>query len=195
MSESFRHDSLHDSLTGMPNRALLTERLEHLAQRAVRTPSNVAVLFADLDDFKAVNDTFGHAVGHDLLVAVAARLSADLRSGDTLARLSGDEFVIVCEDVARPDDAFVLGERIIAAFTDPFGLGGQPVAISASVGIVYAGSGAVHLDRLLQAADGAMYEAKQVGGDGQRLVDLRHTQSAARSTQPGLRHRSSLRRQ
>ncbi|MGZ7023829.1 MAG: diguanylate cyclase domain-containing protein, partial [Ilumatobacteraceae bacterium] len=98
-SEAAREHSLHDDLTGLPNRALLIQRLEHAILRCQRSGKMVAILFADLDLFKGINDTFGHHVGDELLVAVAERLTALLRPGDTVARLSGDEFVILCEDI------------------------------------------------------------------------------------------------
>jgi diguanylate cyclase (GGDEF)-like protein len=165
---------LHDSLTGLPNRALLRERLKHVAHRAVRNPSNVAVLFTDLDHFKRVNDTFGHSIGDELLVAVAQRLSGVLRPGDTLARLSGDEFVIVCEDLDRADNALAVAERVLAAFMVPFELTALSLAVSASVGIAYAGSGeTAAFDQLLVSADTAMYEAKRIGGGRHQLIDLR----------------------
>lgn len=92
-SDRFQYSAMHDTLTGLPNRLLLHERLEHASQRAKRTQTNTAILFADLDNFKHVNDTFGHLVGDELLLAVAQRMSGLIRSSDTLARFSGDEFV------------------------------------------------------------------------------------------------------
>ncbi|MDX6495321.1 MAG: hypothetical protein QOE17_1307, partial [Gaiellales bacterium] len=103
-SERFRQSALHDALTGLPNRTLLQQRLEHAAQRAKRSHSTAALLFADLDKFKRINDSYGHGVGDELLVAVGRRLSALLRPGDTLARISGDEFVILCEELTQPAD-------------------------------------------------------------------------------------------
>ena len=114
-----RHSALHDPLTSLPNRRLLQERIEQAAQRALRSPTTAAVLFADLDRFKTVNDTYGHRAGDELLVAVAHRLSTLVRSGDTLARVSGDEFVFLCEDLTAPSDAEWLAERVNAVFAGP----------------------------------------------------------------------------
>ncbi|HEY0869652.1 MAG TPA: sensor domain-containing diguanylate cyclase, partial [Acidothermaceae bacterium] len=111
-SERFRHTALHDPLTGLPNRLLLQQRLEHAAQRAQRSHTNAAVLFVDLDRFKRVNDTHGHRVGDDLLCAIAERLTGLVRPGDTLARFSGDEFVFLCEDLTSAADVEALAERV-----------------------------------------------------------------------------------
>ncbi len=119
-----RELSLHDALTGLPNRALLMERLEHSLLRGRRSGLTSAVFFVDLDRFKVVNDTFGHRVGDEVLVAVAARLSEVLRPGDTLARVSGDEFVVLCEDLDGPAQADVIVGRLDAAFDQPFALSG-----------------------------------------------------------------------
>ena len=124
-SERFHHDALHDPLTGLANRVLLQERLEHAAERRKRSHTSAAILFADLDRFKQVNDTHGHQVGDELLVAVAHRLSNLVRSGDTLARFSGDEFVFLCEDLHSIADAEILAKRVDEAFAEPFELAAQ----------------------------------------------------------------------
>src|SRR5665213_1862763 len=134
-SERFRHSALHDPLTGLPNRLLLQQRLEHAAQRAQRSHSLAAVLFADLDGFKAVNDTHGHAAGDELLIAVASRLSHLVRPGDTLCRYAGDEFVFLCEDLTGEGDAETLAGRVDAAFAEPFTLSEGEVSVTASVGM------------------------------------------------------------
>ena len=123
-TDQFRHGALHDPLTGLPNRVLLQQRLEHAAQRARRSHTNAAVLFVDLDRFKQVNDTHGHQVGDELLLAVAQRLTGLVRPGDTLARVSGDEFVFLCEDLTRPSDVEALARRVDEAFAEPFVLEG-----------------------------------------------------------------------
>jgi diguanylate cyclase (GGDEF)-like protein len=172
-SDRSREMALHDSLTGLPNRVLLLERLEHAVLRGRRSGKVAAVLFADLDRFKLVNDLYGHTIGDDLLVAVAQRLSSVLRSGDTLARMSGDEFVILCEDLDGPDEVDPIAARIEAALAVPFNLAGAEVEITASVGIAYSGPGDQLSERLLQDADTAMYQAKRKGGARHQIVDLR----------------------
>ena len=172
-SERFRHDALHDPLTGLPNRLLLQQRLEHASQRARRSHTDAAILFADLDRFKQVNDTYGHQVGDNLLLAVARRLSGLVRPGDTLARVSGDEFVFLCEDLHSPDDVQLLARRIDEAFTDPFVLVGLELNITASVGVAFAGPGDDISDELVIKADIAMYQAKRKGGAGHQIIDLR----------------------
>jgi diguanylate cyclase (GGDEF)-like protein len=178
-SDHFRHSSLHDPLTGLPNRLMLQQRLEHAAQRAKRSHSNSAILFADLDRFKQVNDTHGHQVGDELLCAVASRLASLVRPGDTLARFSGDEFVFLCEDLGSAADAESLASRIDTSFADPFSLGDIELAITASVGTAYAGPGQDLSAQLLVDADIAMYQAKRKGGAGHQIFDLRE---ARRST-------------
>src|SRR5665213_1032784 len=156
-SDRFQHNALHDSLTGLPNRALLQERLDHAALRASRSHTTAGILFADLDHFKQVNDTLGHHVGDELLIAVAQRLSALVRPGDTLSRISGDEFVFLCEDMTSEADVAALGKRVEHAFRMPFSLSGRVIAVTASVGMAYAGRGEEISDQLLVKADTAMY--------------------------------------
>lgn len=179
VSEAYQHLALHDALTGLPNRALLEERLEHAALRAQRSHSTAAVLFADLDGFKLVNDTFGHRAGDELLVAVAQRLSHLVRPGDTLARVSGDEFVFLCEDLADVADAETLVRRIAGAFSSPFALGAQDVQISASVGLAFAGRGEAITTQLVADADADMYRSKRTAGAGRRVVDPTRVEDAA----------------
>jgi diguanylate cyclase (GGDEF)-like protein len=174
-SERFQYSALHDSLTGLANRLLLQERLEHANERRKRSHTNAAILFADLDHFKAVNDTHGHQVGDELLMAVAHRLAGLVRSGDTLARFSGDEFVFLCEDLHSISDAEVLARRVDDAFEEPFVLAGSGLTIpaSASVGIAFAGPGEELTNELVVQADMAMYQAKRQGGAGHQLIDMR----------------------
>jgi len=153
--------SLHDPLTGLPNRDLFAQRLEHAARRAKRSGLCVAVLFADLDGFKGVNDAHGHQTGDDLLVAVAARLAAVLRPGDTVARLAGDEFVFLCEDLKGIAGAELVATRIRRTFDEPFPLDAGEVRIGASVGIAFAGPGVEISQQLVRAADSDMYQAKR----------------------------------
>ena len=190
-----RASTLHDALTGLPNRVLLQQRLEHAAERSRRTHSPAAVLFVDLDNFKQVNDTHGHPVGDALLVAVAHRLSDLLRSSDTLARLSGDEFVLLSEDLESADDTEGLAERIEQAFHTPFSLStgtfldsathqesdGQSVEVSitASIGMAYAGDADGISQRLVRTADTAMYQAKRKGGSGHQWQDAHEAGAAS----------------
>jgi len=173
MADRFQRIALHDTLTGLPNRLLLNQRLEHASQRARRTHSYAAVLFIDLDKFKKVNDTHGHRVGDHLLTAVARRLSALVRPGDTLARVSGDEFVLLCEDMISPDAVEQLAQRIDTAFSLPFPIGDMDLAITASVGMAFAGPGEKISEQLVADADLAMYQAKHKGGARHQVIDLR----------------------
>lgn len=155
--------SLHDPLTGLPNRSLLLERIEHALLCRRRSGKTVAVLFIDLDNFKRVNDSSGHQAGDELLVAVGARIKAMLRPGDTLAPLSGDEFIIVCHEL--DDETLVEGiaARLLDALSFPFSLGGVAVDLSASIGIAFADQGD-NPEQLLHKAEMAMYQVKRRGG-------------------------------
>jgi diguanylate cyclase (GGDEF)-like protein len=172
-ADRFQQSSLHDALTGLPNRVLLQERLVHASQRRQRSHTDAAVLFADLDQFKRINDTRGHQFGDGLLIAVAQRLAAVLRPGDTLARVSGDEFAIFCEDLADASYVQVLATRIDEAFTVPFHVFGVEISITASVGIAFAGPGEDISLQLMSDADTAMYQAKRQGGARHQIIDLR----------------------
>jgi len=154
----------HDELTGLPNRALLLERLQDALHRAARHDRMVGVLFLDLDRFKVVNDSLGHGVGDDLLREAARRLERTIRPGDLVARLGGDEFVVVIADMVRTTDALAAAERIRTALARPLELGGDPTVMSASVGIAVAHGNETPAD-LLRDADTAMYRAKEGGRD------------------------------
>ena len=143
--------------------------------RARRSHTNAAVLFVDLDRFKHVNDAHGHQVGDDLLLAVSGRLAGLVRPGDTLARFSGDEFVFLCEDLYDAADAESLASRIDESFSDPFVLSGIELAVTASVGMAFAGPGQDITEQLLVDADIAMYQAKRKGGAGHQVFDLRES--------------------
>jgi diguanylate cyclase (GGDEF)-like protein len=162
--------ALHDALTGLPNRILLLERIEHALRVRRRSGKPLAVLFIDLDDFKKVNDTSGHHVGDDLLIAVSSRLTTMLRPGDTVARLSGDEFVIVCEDLDHEEQIDGLAARLVDAVSLPFDLDGVPVELSASVGIAFAREES-DPEQLLHKADVAMYQVKRKGGASHQIID------------------------
>jgi diguanylate cyclase (GGDEF)-like protein len=150
-----------DALTGLPNRALLADRLANMVARAKRHDTLVGVLFIDLDGFKQVNDSLGHAAGDLLLQRVAERLTATLREGDTVARVGGDEFVVAVDNLRRAADAESLAANIQAQIEHPFRIQGNPVQISASIGIAFLGQDAHDTDGLLRHADAAMYRAKR----------------------------------
>jgi diguanylate cyclase (GGDEF)-like protein len=162
-AEEMRHVSTHDGLTGLPNMLLLRQRIDHAARRARRSQAPAAVVFIDLDEFKLVNDTHGHLMGDQVLRAVAERLSGLVRPGDTLARIYGDEFVLLCEDLHDAADAYGLVERVERSFDSPFAVGASLLPLSASVGIAYAGPGAEISEALVSVADRAMYTAKRRG--------------------------------
>jgi diguanylate cyclase (GGDEF)-like protein/PAS domain S-box-containing protein len=155
--------AFHDALTGLPNRALFTDRVSHALRRRARQHRGVVVLFVDLDDFKAINDSLGHAAGDRVLQEVGERLRTTVRPGDTVARLGGDEFAFLLEDVPDPRDADEVAERVAAALATPLAIGGVEVALRASVGIALAEDGDAAAD-LLRDADTAMYTAKARGG-------------------------------
>ncbi len=166
-----RQEALHDGLTGLPNRQLLMDRLDHAFARSRRSGLTSAVFFIDVDRLKGVNDNFGHAVGDQLLVAVTGRLLTLIRPGDTLARLSGDEFVAVCENLGNQDQAVGIGRRLIAAMARPISLPGIEVRVSVSIGLVHADSGASSAEQVLHQADTAMYRAKHQGGGRLHVFD------------------------
>lgn len=156
----------HDNLTGLPNRNLIRERLDHALQRSRRQGLSLALLFVDLDGFKLINDTYGHQAGDNLLKILANRLIDVVRPGDTVARLSGDEFAILCEQLEQPATISSLAERINHTLRQPVECDGHSLYISASIGIAV-GHGSTHSpDDLLRSADTAMYEVKQQGRDG-----------------------------
>jgi diguanylate cyclase (GGDEF)-like protein len=170
LKEQLRHQAYHDSLTGLPNRALFTEQVEfRLAHAATGSPLTPVVLFLDLDDFKIVNDTLGHAAGDRLLVAVAERVQSCVRSGDLAARLGGDEFAILLEDRPDLERAISVGNRIIDALQAPFQIQGKEVVVGGSIGIAVPRDTEERAHDLLRKADMAMYTAKS---DGKRRLSV-----------------------
>jgi diguanylate cyclase (GGDEF)-like protein len=196
-SEQSREAALHDPLTGLPNRVLMLELLGHALRRAHRSGTTTAVFFVDLDRFKRVNDTYGHHVGDKLLIAVTDRLTAVLRPGDSLARLAGDEFVIICEDLADTSQGEVMAARFKAALARQFDLPGIALNMSASIGIAFTGRGVDAPEDLLHDADLAMYRTKRHRAGSHRGVEqhelhlAEHHAGLARSL-PGAAERGEL---
>jgi diguanylate cyclase (GGDEF)-like protein/PAS domain S-box-containing protein len=167
------HRATHDALTDLPNRTLLLDHLELAIARSDRDRTGIALLFLDLDRFKSVNDTLGHDVGDELLIAVAGRINDMLRPADTVARIGGDEFVILCEDIVDEHHAVSIAQRILSLIeATPFRLGDAEVSITASIGIALsAGGDGAHPEALLRDADAAMYRAKDLGRARLELFD------------------------
>ncbi len=160
---SMRHMAHHDALTGLPNRTLFRDRLTHAMAQADRYHQKLAVLFLDLDRFKAINDTLGHNVGDQLLKIAAERLRSCVRDCDTVARLGGDEFTIIVDDIMEVQDAAVVAQKILDTLSQPYNLHGHEVFISVSVGITLYPTDDESADNLLRNADSAMYRAKEYG--------------------------------
>jgi len=160
-----RERSLHDPLTGLANRSLFFDRVGHGIARLARRPgAMVAVLYIDLDNFKTVNDTLGHAPGDRMLALVAERLRTVVRVMDTVARLGGDEFALLLEDLTSAEGALVVAERAVNVLAKPFDLGGgHAMTVSASIGVAVRADAGADIDALIQEADAAMYEAKRSG--------------------------------
>jgi len=153
----------HDALTGLPNRVLLRDRLTQAIFAAERERRLLAVLFVDLDDFKRVNDSFGHAAGDELLVGVGARLGSVLRKSDSIARLGGDEFIIIQPAIGQRSDAIAFARKVIAALREPFELDVGPQRVSASIGIAIYPDDGQDYDTLMRRADDALFRAKDAG--------------------------------
>ncbi|HMJ36627.1 MAG TPA: EAL domain-containing protein [Baekduia sp.] len=166
--DTMLHQALHDALTGLPNRALFTDRIQHALTQGRRRGTSCGVIFLDLDRFKTVNDSLGHAAGDELLVSVARRIDESLRSADTAARLGGDEFAVLLEDLAGPEEAVLVAERISEALHAPVVVQGREVFVSASVGIAV---GRVSAQELLRQADVATYRAKAEGQGRHRIFE------------------------
>ncbi len=171
LEEQLRHQAFHDVLTGLPNRALFLDRLEHALVRGTRQGRSVAVLFVDLDRFKPVNDSLGHEVGDEVLRTVGRRLRECLRPEDTVARLGGDEFAVLIEDVEDTSDATLVAERVGEAMRPEFEVGDREVVLSASIGIAVSRAGQRDPGELLRAADIAMYKAKRTGKSRYEVFD------------------------
>lgn len=159
---ALRQMALHDPLTGLPNRLLLAEHIDKALAVRERRPGNVALLYIDVDGFKEVNDVAGHAAGDELLAAMAERMVSLLRPTDTVARVGGDEFVVLCPDLTEPGEAQAIAQRLVAAFEVPFPVGKTMLQMSVSVGVAVAEEQAT-AETLLGDADAAMYRAKRQG--------------------------------
>ena len=184
-----------DPLTGLPNRALLADRFSQMIVHARRRDSPLAVLFIDLDEFKAVNDTLGHAGGDGLLRQIAVRLQSAVRTGDTVARISGDEFVIVLTDLVRPEDAALIAQKIIDGLGTPVDVDGKEVFVTASVGIAAFPADGSNAETLIGAADAAMYRAKQSGRNAYQFFTAEINQRSRARVQLGSELRRALERE
>jgi diguanylate cyclase (GGDEF)-like protein/PAS domain S-box-containing protein len=180
LEERLEQQALHDPLTGLPNRRLFGDRLAHALEGTRRRDWGVAVLFMDLDDFKVVNDSLGHEAGDLLLTVVAQRLKRCLRSGDTLARFGGDEFVVLLDAVEDPGEAVKVAERVTDELGRPFALEGRELYVSASVGISFGSARTKTPADLLRDADTAMYRAKEAGGGFMVFDQAMHERVARR---------------
>lgn len=171
--------ALHDPLTKLPNRLLLMDRARQALTRLHRSHGLIAMLFIDLDRFKAVNDNLGHALGDDLLISVATRLAEVMRDSDTVARLGGDEFVVLAEELVSDAEALTVAERVLHALKEPFLVGSTEVSMLASVGVSVSHDPQTDPETLLREADIAMYRAKRAGGYGLELFDERLRQEVS----------------
>jgi diguanylate cyclase (GGDEF)-like protein/PAS domain S-box-containing protein len=183
-----------DPLTGLPNRTLLADRFSLMIVQARRRGAALGVLFIDLDDFKLVNDTQGHAAGDELLKETARRLQSAVRDGDTVARISGDEFTVILSDLARPDDAALVAQKIIDRLSSPVEINGQEVVVTASIGIATFPADGDDAETLLGAADAAMYRAKQAGRNAFQFFTADINQRTRARAQLGRELRRALER-
>ncbi len=163
LEKQLEHQAMHDSLTGLPNRVLMLDRLHQLLEKAKRDHSLFAIIFFDLDRFKLINDSIGHDAGDELLKTVAKRLEFTLRQTDTLARLGGDEFVVIVNGIKNEFDAGIVADHLLESFNTNFEIAGQSLSITASAGISIYPRDGTKIDELLRNADVAMYKAKNMG--------------------------------
>src|SRR5664279_2600451 len=170
LEADLRYQAFHDSLTGLANRALLHDRVDHALTATTRASGLVALIFCDLDGFKTVNDSLGHQHGDDLLIAASKRLQSVVRSGDTVARLGGDEFAILMDNIDDTALATTVAERVVSVLRQPIELAGRSISVSVSVGIAF-GDDTKSTELLLSEADAAMYEAKSAGKDHYQIFE------------------------
>ncbi len=164
----------HDGLTGLPNRILLRQRLDELLAHTRRSGDKVAVLFLDLDNFKAINDTLGHAIGDKLLKGVTKRLRSSLREEDAIARLGSDEFAVVQAGVSRPEEIAMLARRLIAAISEPYLFDGHSIVSGASIGIAIAPGDGDDAEKLLKNADMGVVACQERGARHLQLLRVRN---------------------
>jgi diguanylate cyclase (GGDEF)-like protein/PAS domain S-box-containing protein len=170
--EQLQHQAFHDPVTNLANRALFAERVRHAVARSRREDNGLAVIFMDLDDFKTINDSLGHAAGDEVLMEVAKRVATSIRSSDTAARFGGDEFAVLLEDIESAQEAADTAERILESLTVPMRLDQKELVVRSSLGIsVVEGDAGADADELIRNADAAMYIAKRDGKGGYRLFE------------------------
>lgn len=189
--DELAHSSQHDALTGTPNRALMLDRMENAIAFANRHGTRIGVLFLDLDEFKQINDTLGHAVGDGVVQLVARRLEAEVRQSDTVSRHGGDEFLVLLAEIAQPSDAALVAEKILAALAAPTWVDNHLISLSASIGIALFPDDGTDAATLMSSADTAMYSCKRHGGSNFQFysdaISARSLPSPTRET----RHESS----
>jgi diguanylate cyclase (GGDEF)-like protein len=168
-ADSMAHLAFHDVLTGLSNRALFVDRVDQALARSRRTTQTTAVLFADLDNFKAINDSLGHAAGDELLIVIARRIRESLRPSDSAARFGGDEFAILLEDIGSEERVMSTCERIMVSLVAPIEIQGAIIVPGASIGVALSREATCDADRLLRDADLAMYAAKTAGKGNYKL--------------------------
>ena len=180
IEKRLQFDALHDVLTGLPNRSLFRDRLQHLIDASKRTKRYFAVLFLDLDRFKVVNDSLGHFSGDQLLIEAAARIDSNVRPGDTVARLGGDEFAVLLEEIDNVRDATQVAERILGSFTETFHLGDREIVSTTSIGVCFCDDESLQVQDVLRNADIAMYHAKESGKGQYALFGVEMREEAMR---------------
>ena len=188
--EQFRHMAQHDALTGLPTRLLLRDRLDMAIEKARRSGTGLALLMLDLDNFKNINDQLGHPAGDQALKISARRITGTVRGSDTVARISGDEFVVLITELNEATEAELVAAKIVAALSAPFRVGDREVPLSASVGVCTAFGGSLDADSLLKSVDTAMYHAKSQGRNRFQL----YTPAMASATEENQRLRNGLER-
>jgi diguanylate cyclase (GGDEF)-like protein len=184
------HKAMHDALTELPNRTLFHDRLKHAVMRAKRHQSMLGVMFIDLDGFKPINDGLGHDVGDLLLKALGRRLQEGLRASDTAARFGGDEFMVLCEDVADEQHVISIAERLQGAVAEPFRIAGHDLTVSSSMGIVVSTGHEESAESLIRNADAAMYRAKRQGVAYEMFDDGMRSRVRARARTESDLHRA-----